>query len=113
MKLALTVWEDRISPVADSSLQLLVVHLVNQTITDKWIAKFEDDNPIYKARKLFDLKVDAFICGAVSSFFANIVEGYGIRVIPFICGEINAVLNAYLTRRLSSSVYTMRGCTTE
>jgi hypothetical protein len=113
MKMALTVWEDRISPVADSSLQLLVVHLANQTITDRWLENFEDDNPFYRARKLSELKVDTFICGAVSSFFANLVAGYGIRVIPFICGEIDAVLNAYLTRTLSGSAYTMRGCTTE
>jgi hypothetical protein len=113
MKMALTVWEERISPVADSSRQLLLVHLVNQTITDRWIENFEDDNPFYRARKLFELKVDTFICGAVSSFFSNLVEGYGIRVIPFICGEIDAVLNAYLTRTLSSPVYKMRGCTTE
>ncbi len=113
MKMALTVWEDRISPVADSSRKLLVVQLTGRTITGRWIEKFEDENPFYRAKKLFELKIDTFICGAVSSFFASLVEGYGIRVIPFICGETNAVLDAYLTQSLASSGYTMRGFGTD
>jgi predicted Fe-Mo cluster-binding NifX family protein len=109
MKVVLTVWENRISPVADSARQLLVVDVENQTIRDKRTEYLNRESVFYRARRLADLEVKIFICGAISDFFASLVEGYGIRLIPFIRGQADEVLDAYLEDCLRSPRFVMTG----
>lgn len=110
MKVVLTVWENHISPVADSARQLLVVEVENRTIRGKRTEWLNTDSLFYSARRLADLEVKIFICGAISGFFASLLEGYGIRLIPFICGEAEEVLDAYLEDSLPSPRFLMTGC---
>jgi predicted Fe-Mo cluster-binding NifX family protein len=107
MKVALTVWENRISPVADSARQLLVVDVEDRTIRGRCSECLDPESVFCRARRLTDLEVKIFICGAISDFFTNLVEGYGIRVIPFICGEVDKVLSAYLEDSLESPKFVM------
>ena len=110
MKVVLTVWENRISPVADSASQLLVLDVENRTIRARHMVCLDAESVFYRARRLSDLEVKTFICGAISDFFASLLEGYGIRLIPFICGETDEVLDAYLEGSLPSSGFMMTGC---
>lgn len=110
VKLVLTVWENRISPVADSARQLLVVDVENQSIRGRRTEYLNAESIFYRARRLADLGVKVFICGAISDFFAGLVEGYGIRLIPFMCGEANEVLDAYFKDSLRGPRFMMTGC---
>ena len=109
MNVVMTVWENRISPVADSAQELLLVEIENQSILGKRYDGFSEKSLFYRARKLSELDVGIFICGAISDFFASLVEGYGIRVIPFIRGQADEVLNAYLEDALRSPKFLMTG----
>jgi predicted Fe-Mo cluster-binding NifX family protein len=109
MKVVLTVWENRISPVADSASQLLVVDVRNRIIRKRHTEHFDLESVFYRARRLSDLEVKIFICGAISDFFASLLEGYGIRLIPFICGEAEEVLEAYLEDSLLCPKFMMTG----
>jgi predicted Fe-Mo cluster-binding NifX family protein len=109
MKVVLTVCENRISPVADSARQLLIVDVENRTIRDRHTVCFEVESVFYRARSLSDLEVEVFICGAISDFFASLLEGYGIRLIPFTCGETDEVLDAYLQDSLPCQRLMMTG----
>jgi predicted Fe-Mo cluster-binding NifX family protein len=110
MKVVLTVWENRISPVADSARQLLVVDVEDRTIRGRYTECLDPESVFYRARRLADLEVKIFICGAISDFFASLVEGYGIRLIPFVCGQAEEVLDAYLDDSLQSPRFMMTGC---
>ena len=110
MKVVLTVWENRISPVADSARHLLIVDIENRTIRSKSNEHLDTESVFNYARRLVDLDVEIFICGAISNFFAGLVEGYGIRLIPFVCGEASEVLDAYLEDSLRSPKFIMAGC---
>ena len=110
MKVVLTVWENRISPVADSARQLLLVDVEDQTIRDRRTERLNEESVFYRARRLADLGVEVLICGAISDFYASLVEGYGIRLIPFICGEADEVLDSYLENTLRSPRFMMTGC---
>ncbi len=107
MKVALTIWENRISPVADSARQLMVADVDNRSVRDTHSLYLEAHSVFHCARKLADLDAKIFICGAISDFFTNLVEGYGIRVIPFVCGKAEEVLNAYLENNLSNPKFAM------
>ena len=110
MKVALTIWEDRISPVADSANRLWVVVLDGRDIRAQHVERFNGESLFRRAEALSALNIETFICGAISTFLANLVEGYGIRLIPFIRGKADDVLNAFITGSLSAPKYTMRGC---
>ena len=110
MKVALTVWENRISPLFDSARTLLIVDVVDRTATGRDFEAFHYESPFSRAARLSDLGVKVLICGAVSDLFANIIETHGIRIIPFVKGAVDEVLDAYLTGELCDSKFRMPGC---
>jgi predicted Fe-Mo cluster-binding NifX family protein len=107
MKVAVTTWKGRISPVADLTQELLVVDIGGQRITGRNREHFDNDSLFYRARKLDDLGVKTFICGAISSFYGSLVEGYGIRVISFVHGHVDEVLDAFLNNALMNPKFVM------
>ena len=113
MKVALTVWENRISPLFDCARMLLIVDIADQTETGRYFVPFHCESPFSRAAKLSDLGVQVLICGAVSDLFANMIETYGIRIIPFVAGPVDEVIDAYLTGAIFSSKFQMPGCGTE
>jgi predicted Fe-Mo cluster-binding NifX family protein len=112
MRVALTVWENRISPVFDSARMLLIVDVKNGTLTGKRYVPFDAEFFVYKTTQLKELGLSVLICGAISQYFANRIEAYGIRIIPFVKGEMNQALDAYLKDSLFRSNFLMPGCGT-
>ncbi|NIA08947.1 MAG: hypothetical protein GWP10_04075 [Nitrospiraceae bacterium] len=110
MKLALTVWEDRISPLFDSTLMLLIVDIESRRIIGRRLEPFESDSPFSRAAKLDDLGVKVLICGGISGFFANIIEAHHIQIIPFVAGAVDEVLEAYMMGTLFDKKFRMPGC---
>ena len=109
MRAALAIWNGRISPVFDVSRQILVLDIENGTI----VAKNEemlDDDPVRKAGTLARLKVETLLCGAISRPLSDILASYGIRIIPFIAGDSDEVILAYLAGDLPNPLMSMPGC---
>ena len=112
MKVALTVWENRISPLFDCARMLLVADIVDHVETDRYFMPFHYESPFSRAANLSDLGIEVLICGAVSNLFANSIESYGIRIIPFVAGPVEEVIDAYLTNGLCDLKFRMPGCKT-
>ncbi|MBW1766282.1 MAG: NifB/NifX family molybdenum-iron cluster-binding protein [Deltaproteobacteria bacterium] len=110
MKVALAVCENRISPLFDCARMLLIVDIVDRKETSRYFEPFHYESPFSRAAKLSALGIEILICGAVSNLFANMIETYGIRVISFIAGTVDEVLDAYLTNGLCDSKLRMPGC---
>jgi len=110
MKIALAVWNGRISPVFDVSRQVILLEIENGIITGNSGETFTDDDPLCRVCKLADLKVDMLICGAISRMLAGMLTAYKIRIIPFIAGELDDVIAAYLNNRLPNPLLLMPGC---
>jgi predicted Fe-Mo cluster-binding NifX family protein len=109
MKIAFTVWENRISPAFDFARLLLIAEVNNGTVTTKYHAPFHSELAFSRAAELADMQVEVVICGAISQPLSNMIEGYGIRIVPFVTGEVNRVLDAYLKGSLSKSDIRMPG----
>jgi len=109
MKVAVTIWENRISPVADSAGEVLVLDIEGQKVQELHRERFKNDSLFYRAKKLVDLGVKTFICGAISNFYGGLVEGYGIRLIPFVHGQLDDVLDAFMHKSLPNPEFVMRG----
>jgi len=112
MKVALTIWENRISPLFDSARMLLIVDIFDSMTTNRHYQTFSCESPFSRAATLSNLDVTILICGAISDPFAKTIESNGIRIIPFIAGAVDEVLDAYLRGELSDSKFQMPGCET-
>ncbi len=110
VKVALTVWENRISPVFDSARVLLVVDIGNGVILSRHYEPFCSDRILRRVAMLSDLNVGVLICGAVSEPVANMIEARGVRLVPFVTGNVNQVLDAYLKNILAAPDFRMPGC---
>ena len=110
MKVALTVWENRISPVFDSARMLMVTRIENGKLGGRQNKPFHGASPLSRATQIVDLDIEVLICGAVSDFTAMLIEGRGIQVIPFITGNAEEILDAYVAGTLSDARFRMPGC---
>ncbi len=110
MKVAVTVWEDRISPVFDASRRLLIAEIENARITDRSYVLFDSELPSSLAKSLAKLDVPVLICGAVSQVPANVISAGGITLIPFIAGEVERVLEVYAKGNSLEPTFVMPGC---
>ncbi|MBW1800318.1 MAG: NifB/NifX family molybdenum-iron cluster-binding protein [Deltaproteobacteria bacterium] len=110
MKVALPVWENRISPVFDFAHVLLIAEIENRIIKSKKYQNQHSDLPYFsKAAKLSGFGVKVLICGAVSQVLEDMIESYEIQVISSISGSVDEVLQAYLTSTLSDPKFRMPG----
>jgi len=112
MKTALTIWENRISPVFDSAQNFLIADIQNNTVIGRHYEIIAYESPVLKVVKLHELGVGMLICGAISREPANLIHAYGIQMIPFVSGNFSQVLNAFLEGNLNAARYRMPGCGT-
>jgi predicted Fe-Mo cluster-binding NifX family protein len=110
MKVALTVWEKRISPVFDSAAMLLIAEIENSKVTAKYTEPFNPEMPSQLAMSLNVQDVDTLICGAISEVPADMIEAEGIKLIPFISGDVFEVLNSYAKGIPIVPEFLMPGC---
>lgn len=108
-RVALTIWNDRISPVFDVSRQLLIVEIDDGKISQIITETFTSDEPLYKINKMKNLKIDTLICGAVSKIIFDMISTSGINVISFVSGKYGDIMNAYISGNLWDSDFYMPG----
>lgn len=109
-RIALAVWNGRISPVFDVARRVLIVDIAAGEVTGSQEADMPDEDFAGKAVTLAGLGVETLICGAISRACSGVLEAHGIRPIGFVAGEIESVLAAYLQGRLDRRAYRMPGC---
>ena len=110
MKVALTVWGKRISPVFDSAQMLLISEIENSKIIKKEYETFNPESSHQLADLLNKQKISVLICGAISEVPANMIETYGIKLIPFISGSVDEILQSYAQNESILPNYLMPGC---
>ena len=112
MKVALTVWENRVSPLFDSASELLIADIDGRGINKKYFEPFECESAFSRAARLDKLGVNVLICGGISDFYASLVEAHRIQIVPFATGTVDEVLKAYMSGNIYRKDYRMPGCET-
>ena len=110
MKTAFAHWDDRIAPVFDIARRIHVVEADSGRIVAEAGEVLADDLPVQKAHRLVELGVGTLVCGAISRPFHEMVAANGIQVIPFVAGDLNDVIQAWLSGNLESDTFVMPGC---
>jgi predicted Fe-Mo cluster-binding NifX family protein len=110
MRLAVAVWEGRVSPVFDSAGAVAVVTVEGSRETGRTAVELRGAGPKERADILGREGVDTLICGAVSQPVAEALAAVGIRVVPFVAGDADAVLAAFLRGETLLPRFAMPGC---
>ena len=110
MKVALTVWEDKISPVFDVARTLLIAELENGEIVGRYYEPMFAEISSLLAEWLRELGVDVLVCGAISQVPAIILEAGGVRLLSFIGGNAEEVLTSFVKGEPITEMYSLPGC---
>ena len=94
MKIAISQWQGRISPVFDVAQEVLLVDIEGCRVLEMQRASLSRNNPFERAREMAALGTELLICGAISLAYEKVLIQAGIHVIGFCCGEVVAVLAA-------------------
>jgi len=109
MKVAMTVWGNRISPVFDSAQTILLADIENGEV----IAQRREFLPRLVAsglaRMLVEKNIDTLICGAISERPAQIFQQADIRLLSFVSGSADRFLETYAANEPIDS-FVMPGC---
>ncbi len=111
MKVALTVWDDRLSPVFDAATTMLVAEIKDGVISNKTHIPLQPTGAMRFAEMLKQKGVSVFICGAISAGYANRLVFNGIDLISFIAGKTERILEAYAKGEPIVPAFSMPGCT--
>ncbi|MFH2220265.1 MAG: NifB/NifX family molybdenum-iron cluster-binding protein [Pseudomonadota bacterium] len=108
MRISVSVWEDKVSPVLDTAAKLLIVDNENQR-ESRFEAYLPEQDISQRCMFIRSLDVQVLICGAVSRHLSRMIEATGIKIISGISGPAEDVLKAYLQGNLFQERFLMPG----
>lgn len=109
MNIAITIWENRISPVFDAAENLLIAELRDGEIVARKNLSVPS-GPYSRLIQLFrEHRVKVLICGALCVGPAALLEAHGVHVVSFIAGDAEQVLSRFALGEDLSSFF-MPGC---
>ena len=110
MKVALTTWNGRISPVCDVARQVLMLDIEDGRVLSRHEEPLPGSESRAQVARLSELAPGTLICGAVSHPMSDLLVAAGIRVIPFTAGDVEQVIGAWLVGALPNAGLSMPGC---
>jgi predicted Fe-Mo cluster-binding NifX family protein len=110
MKIALSIFKDRISTVFDAADQLLVVEKDGDGSCRRSTARLHCAGGTARASQLKEMGISALICGAISRPQEAAITAAGMMVHPFVRGTVQEILDAYDEGRLHQAAYALPGC---
>ena len=109
MRVAIPVFEERISPRFDFAPEFGLYDIEGQKITGSREISCEGWGDIERVSKLKGFGVDTIICGGLPGYLQHILTNSGINVIPWIAGDVNDALSLFLRGQLNSGMVLCAG----
>ncbi|MCG8552037.1 MAG: NifB/NifX family molybdenum-iron cluster-binding protein [Desulfobacterales bacterium] len=111
MKIAITTWGNRVSPVFDAAQTLLIADIENHGIHSKRYESFKPDDIISLAGLLTRENVEVLVCGAISETYSARLAENRIRIFAFVTGNAMDILNCLAAHNIIKPAFMMPGCT--
>ncbi len=109
MRLAVPEHQGRIAPVFDCCRRLIIV--LQRPLEDELLQNedWSSVSRLYRPARLVDLKVELLVCGGISCWMEEQIRRHGLRLIPWVAGNVREVLAALREGRICDPCYTMPG----
>jgi predicted Fe-Mo cluster-binding NifX family protein len=104
MKLAIPVFENRISPRFDFAPGFGLYDIEGERITGSRNISCEGWSDSERVSQLKAFGVDTLICGGLPGYLLRILTNSGMKVIPWIAGNVSDVLSLFLRGQLNSGM---------
>jgi predicted Fe-Mo cluster-binding NifX family protein len=102
MKIAIPVFENRISPRFDCAPGVRLCEVEGDKITGLREISCQGFNDNERVSQLKDLGVDTLICGGLPNYLLGILTNKRIKVIPWVAGDASEALTLFLRGGLNS-----------
>jgi predicted Fe-Mo cluster-binding NifX family protein len=109
MRIAVPIWEDKISPVLDTASRLLIVDIKDHKAEASFETYLEDQDYPQRCLRIQGMGIDVLICGAVSRPFLRMLMASGMQIIPGVSGNPDEILAAYLSGTIHQEEFLMPG----
>lgn len=110
MRIAIPEYQGRVSPVFDTCQKILVFQMSNGSmLTPLASHDWSYVSLPLRANRLRQMGIDVILCGGISAWFARQIEALGIRLIPWLAGNIQQVLEAFVAGSLPDRRFSMPG----
>jgi len=96
MKVAIPLFENRISPHFFTAPELLLVQIDGRTVCSTWKIPLENLSPSKRKAKLLALGPDALLCGGIDGETRCWFERQGVRVMDNQMGDAMEILDRHL-----------------
>ncbi len=110
MKVAIPLWQGRVSPVFDEASRIIIVDISDGKEKSRQEESLLMRSPFERAQALPRLGVNLLICGMISNAQKTALDSAGIETIPHICGHMEDVISAFLDGRIERGAMLMPGC---
>jgi len=110
MRIAIPIWERKVSPVLDTASRLLILDIEEGSEHSRSEILLDEQDLSRRCLRVQALGVDILICGAVSRPFLRMLIASDVSVISGISGHAEDVLEACLQGNLGHSKFLMPGC---
>ncbi|MBN1124715.1 MAG: NifB/NifX family molybdenum-iron cluster-binding protein [Sedimentisphaerales bacterium] len=109
MKIAIPVYGNTVSNVFDFAHRIMLVDVENGREINRCEVDVGNRSLPQRAGQLKTMGVNVLICGAISQLLSAMVTASGIEVLPYVTGNIENVLDAYLAGQLIRQEFSMPG----
>ncbi|MBN1854839.1 MAG: NifB/NifX family molybdenum-iron cluster-binding protein [Pirellulales bacterium] len=110
MRVAIAVFDGRISPVFDVARRLVLVDIENGHEVRRTEQVVEETDLGPRVSRVVGLGANVLICGAISRPLEAMLFSAGVEVLPQACGPWENVLRAFLSGQLTEQAFMMPGC---
>ncbi len=108
-RIAIPLFQNRVSPVLDSCLRLMLVDVVNGEEVKRTAISMANMALTERVDAFGRMGVDKIICAGVSDLMCKYVSSQKIAMISGVAGEFEEIINAYLCNRLDDECFLMPG----
>ena len=109
MKIAIPVWEEKISPVLDTASRFLIVETVDDNEVKRFEFKTREGDITTLLKHLKSEHIHVMVCGALSRSLKNVIRASGIYIWEGITGPVDSVLSFFIKNKPITSDYIMPG----
>ncbi len=110
MTIAVPTWRNQVSPVLDEAENFTVVEFKGGKQVKSVLINLAGKSQLERIKQLEAIGADVILCGAVSNYYYNLVSSRNIELIPWLRGNVNTVLSAFMSNGLEQKRFIMPGC---